>query len=46
MDREDSSMGEDMTVEVEVVERESEGVVSTRHWTGDEATRHRRARCE
>jgi hypothetical protein len=33
MDREDSGMGEDMTVEVEVVGRELEGVVLVRHWT-------------
>jgi hypothetical protein len=41
MDREDSCMGEDITVEVEVVEREHEGVVLTRHWTNDGAKRHR-----
>jgi hypothetical protein len=29
-------MGEDMMVEVKVVEREREDVVLTRHWTGDE----------
>jgi hypothetical protein len=38
IDREDSDM-----VEVEVVEREYEGVVLTRHWIGDGAERHRRA---
>jgi hypothetical protein len=32
---------EDITVEVEVVEREHEGVVLTRHWTNDGAKRHR-----
>jgi hypothetical protein len=37
MDREDSGTGEDMTIEVEVIEREPEGVVLTRHWTGDGA---------
>jgi hypothetical protein len=31
MDREDSGMGEDMTVEVEVIEREHERVVLVRH---------------
>jgi hypothetical protein len=31
MYREDSGMGEDMTVEVEVVEREHDGVVLARH---------------
>jgi hypothetical protein len=31
IDREDTDMGEDMTVEVEVVEREHEGVVLVRH---------------
>jgi hypothetical protein len=31
MDRDDSGMGEDMIIEVEVVERESEGMVWTRH---------------
>jgi hypothetical protein len=29
-----------------VVEREPEGVVLTRHWTGDGAVRHRRTRQE
>jgi hypothetical protein len=38
MDREDSGMGEDMTVELEVVEREPEGMVLTRHWTGEAST--------
>jgi hypothetical protein len=41
MDREDSGMREDMTVEVEVVEREHEGVVLMRHWIGDGAEMHR-----
>jgi hypothetical protein len=31
MDKEDSSIGEDMTIEVEVVEREHESVVLVRH---------------
>jgi hypothetical protein len=35
MDREDSGTGEDITIEVEVVERESEGVMLMRHWTGE-----------
>jgi hypothetical protein len=38
-------MGEDMMVEVKVVEREREGVVLTRHWTGDELVGARGA-CE
>jgi hypothetical protein len=29
-----------------VVEREPEGVILTRHWTGDGAVRHRRTRRE
>jgi hypothetical protein len=44
MDREDSVMGEDMTVEV--VEREHEGVILARHWTSDGAERYRRAHQE
>jgi hypothetical protein len=39
-------MGEDMIVELEVVERESEGMVLTRHCTGDGAVRHRQAHRE
>jgi hypothetical protein len=46
MDRVDSDIGENMTVEVEVVEREHEGMVLVRHWTGDGAERHQRARQE
>jgi hypothetical protein len=46
IDREDTDMGEDMTVEVDVVEREHEGVVLVRHWTGDRAEMHRRAHRE
>jgi predicted glycosyltransferase involved in capsule biosynthesis len=40
---EDIDMIEDMTteVEVEVVEREHEGVTLARHWIGDRAERHR-----
>jgi hypothetical protein len=41
MDMKDSDMGEDMTAEVDVVERELEGVMLARHWTGDGAARHR-----
>jgi streptomycin 6-kinase len=41
MDMEDRGMGEDMMVEVEVVEREPEGMVLVRHWTGNGAARHR-----
>jgi hypothetical protein len=40
MDREDSGMGDDMMVEVEVVGREPEDMVLVRHWTGDGAMRH------
>jgi hypothetical protein len=36
-------MGEDMTVEMEVVEREHKGMVLARHWTGDGVERHWRA---
>jgi hypothetical protein len=42
----DTAMREDRAVELEVVEREAEGVVLVRHWTGDGATRHRRTRQE
>jgi hypothetical protein len=31
MDRKDSGMGEDMTVEVEMIEREHEGMMLVRH---------------
>jgi hypothetical protein len=41
IDREDSDMGEDTAVVVEVVEREHKSVVLVRHWTGDEAEMHR-----
>jgi hypothetical protein len=43
---EDSDMEEDITVEVDVVEREHEGMVLARHWTSDEAEMQRRARRE
>jgi hypothetical protein len=46
MDREDSDIGEDMMVEVGVVEREHEGVVLVRHWNDDGAERHQRGRWE
>jgi hypothetical protein len=35
INREDSDMGKDVMVEVEVVEREHEDVVLMRHWTSD-----------
>jgi hypothetical protein len=41
MDTVDTGMGEDRAAELEVVERESEGVMLARHWTGDGAARHR-----
>jgi hypothetical protein len=40
MDREDSGMREDMTVDVKVVEREPDDVMLMRHWTADGAARH------
>jgi hypothetical protein len=46
IDREDSDMGEDTAVVVEVVEREHKSVVLARHWTGDGAEMHRRTRRE
>jgi hypothetical protein len=46
MDREDNGMGEDMMVEVKVVEREHVGMVLVRHWTSDGAMMSRRARRE
>jgi hypothetical protein len=36
----------DVTVEVEVVEREPDGVMLVRYWTSDGAVRHRRAHRE
>jgi hypothetical protein len=41
IDRQDIDMWEDMTVEVEVVKREHEGVVLVRHWIGNGAKMHR-----
>jgi hypothetical protein len=46
IDREDIDMVEDMTVEVEVVKREHEGVVLVRHWISDGVERHQQARWE
>jgi streptomycin 6-kinase len=46
MDWEDNGMGEDMMVEVKVVEREREGVVLARHWTGDGMVTSQRAHRE
>jgi hypothetical protein len=42
----DIGIGEDRAAELEVVEREPESAVLTRHWTGDGAVRHRRTRWE
>jgi hypothetical protein len=42
----DSGMEEDRTTELEVVEREPEGVILARHWTDDGAVRHRCTRRE
>jgi hypothetical protein len=42
----DTSMWEDRAVELKVIEREPEDVVLVRHWTGDGAARHYRARRE
>jgi hypothetical protein len=41
IDTVDTAMGEDRVTELEVIKREPEGVVLTRHWTGDGAARHR-----
>jgi hypothetical protein len=46
MDTVDTIMGEDRVAELEVVERELEGMVLVRHWTGDGVVRHRRTRRE
>jgi hypothetical protein len=46
MDTVDTGMGEDRAAELEVVEREPEGMVLARHWTDDGAVRHRRTRRE
>jgi hypothetical protein len=46
MDTVDTGIWEDRAAELEVVERELEGVVLARHWTGDGAARHRRTHRE
>jgi hypothetical protein len=46
MDTVDTDMGEDITTEMELVERESEGVVLVRHWSSDGTVRHRRTHQE
>jgi hypothetical protein len=46
MDTVDTGMGKDRAVELEVVEREPEGMVLVSHWTGDGAVRHHRTRRE
>jgi hypothetical protein len=46
IDTVDTGMGEDRTAEMEVVEREPDGVVLVRHWTGDGAARHHRTHRE
>jgi hypothetical protein len=40
----DTDIGEDRAAELKVVEREPEGVVLIRHWTGNGAVRHQRTR--
>jgi hypothetical protein len=42
MDTVDTGMGEDRAAELEVVERELEGVGLARHWTDDGTVRHHR----
>jgi hypothetical protein len=37
----DTDIGEDRAAKLKVVEREPEGMVLTRHWTGDGEVRHR-----
>jgi hypothetical protein len=44
MDTVDTGTRENRAVELEVVEREPEGVVLVRHWTGDGAARYHRTR--
>jgi hypothetical protein len=46
MDTLDTCMGEDRAAELEVVEREPQGVILVRHWIGDGAAMHRRIRRE
>jgi hypothetical protein len=40
INRKDSDMGEDMTIELKVDEREHVGVVLARQWTSDGAKKH------
>jgi hypothetical protein len=42
----DTSMWEDRAAELEVVERDPEGLVLARHWIGDDAARHCQTRWE
>jgi hypothetical protein len=46
MDTVDIGTREDRVAELEVVEREPEGVVLARHWTGNGAVRYRRTHRE
>jgi hypothetical protein len=46
MDTVDTGMREDRATELEMIEREPEGVVLARHWTNDGATRHRQTHRE
>jgi hypothetical protein len=46
INRKDSDMGEDMTIELKVDEREHVGVVLARQWTSDGAKKHWQARRE
>jgi hypothetical protein len=46
MDKVDTEIGEDRTVELEMVEREPDGVVLVKHCTGDGAVRYRRTHRE
>jgi hypothetical protein len=41
-----TGMGEDRVAELEVVERELEGIVLAKHWTNDGAVRQRRTHWE
>jgi hypothetical protein len=46
MDMKDIDMVEDMTTEMDVVEREHESMVLARHWISDGAKRHQRTHKE
>jgi hypothetical protein len=46
MDKVDTEIGEDRATELEMVEREPDGVVLAKHCTGDGATRHHRTHRE